>query len=79
VCITLYIRHVLEDTHRQFMKRQGPFIFIVIVVIITWYFVPFILTFFKSVPFSFGPTGYAYDHHSYLFYSGIINRSDGLG
>ena len=46
VCITLYIKHVLENTHRQFMKKRGPLIFIVCAAIALWFLVPFFLSFF---------------------------------
>ena len=77
VCITMYIKLVLSNNHKKFMKKNGPRIFLAIVLIIVWYMVPFILTFVSGAPFSFGPTGYKYGNspRSYLFYSGIVNRS----
>ena len=47
---------------------------VVIFIIILWYGVPFVLTFYNDVPFSFGPTGYMYNDHNFYLYSGIINR-----
>jgi len=46
----------------------------VIFIIILWYSVPFILTFYNDKPFSFGPCGYVYNETYFYLYSGIINR-----
>lgn len=75
VCITLYIKHVLENTHKKFMRKRGPLIFVVCFLIALWFLVPFSLSFVEDVPFSFGPAGYKFDTTNELFlYSGIISR-----
>jgi hypothetical protein len=58
------------------MKKKGPQIFAVIAIIILWYLIPFILTFLSDMPFSFGPTGFWFEHHYHYFYSGIVSRSN---
>ena len=61
------------------MKKKGVLIFAVIALIIVWYLVPFILTFFSNVHFSFGPAGYKFNEIQYFFYAGIVNRYEGTG
>ena len=49
---------VLQDNYKSFIKKNAIKIYGVIAMIIVWYSVPFVLTFYNDVPFSFGPTGY---------------------
>lgn len=58
------------------MKKKSLQIFSVLVLILLWYFVPFVLTFSVNVPFSFGPAGYEYDTAFYFVSPGIINRNE---
>lgn len=59
------------------MKKRGPLIFLVTLLISLWFLIPFSLAFIENVPFSFGPAGYKfYSKSEYFFYSGIINRED---
>jgi uncharacterized membrane protein YccF (DUF307 family) len=56
------------------MKKNGTLIFVVISAIILWYLIPFVFSFLVYMPFSFGPTGYSFQHKNYLFYAGIVSR-----
>ena len=46
----------------------------VCILIVVWFIIPFILTFYQNVPFSFGSVGYQFYDVYYFFYSGIVNR-----
>ena len=75
----MYINHLLENSHKKFMRKKGTLIFIVIFAIVAWNIVPFGLTFFQGVPFSFGPTGYRLlSQGEFLLYAGIVNRNGEL-
>lgn len=55
-------------------------IVLVVVLIFTWYAVPFILVFKENVLFSFGPTGYRWSGSTdLLLYSGIVSRDESMG
>ena len=61
------------------MKKRGPLIFIVCAAIALWFLAPFILSFFRGMWFSFGPTGYKFLSHgsmkgTYFFYGNLVNR-----
>lgn len=58
------MRHAIENTEKMFLKKELRFIVAVAVLIFLWYLVPFILTFIKGVPFSFGPVGYSFGSHT---------------
>ena len=77
VCITLYVNDVVQNNAKKFMRRRGTLIFLVSLLIIIWYLVPFVMSFLEDVPFSFGPTGYKFKSTAQLFfYGGLVNRSD---
>ena len=81
--ITLYVRKVIDNTHKYFMRKHTKLIVYVVIGTLLVYLPPFILSFFPSVPYSFGPVGFEIkdsvfsgEIRNYLFYCGITARSD---
>ena len=56
--ITLYVRRVIENDHKNFMRKNLSFMLYVVIGTLLVYLPPLILSFFKNVPYSFGPVGF---------------------
>lgn len=87
----MYVRHIIqsnkesfqkdaddeeESTYQTFKNKHWRFILLVTGLIVGWHVVPFILTFIKDMPFSYGPTGYSFNTNSQLLlYGGMVDRT----
>jgi hypothetical protein len=57
--ITLYVRRVIDNTHKYFIRKHLKLIIYVVLGTFLVYSPPFVLSFFKDVPYSFGPVGFS--------------------
>lgn len=83
VLISLYVRRVIDNTHKYFMRRHKMLIVYSVILTLLVYTPPLVMAFCKNVPYSFGPVGFKVmdrifsgDPKTYMFYCGITARYD---
>lgn len=52
------MRRVIENDHKNFMRKSLKFILYVVIGTLVVYLPPFILSFYEDAPYSFGPAGF---------------------
>lgn len=75
VSITYYVRRVLDNSHKNFMRRNTRKIIVFNSGFLLFWAIPFAFSFIPSWPYSYGPTGYYFIGNYYFLFCGLVIRS----